>query len=222
MIRARSTRVELPVASRASCLKTRCRKLRISFACSSRQATPFRNTRAPSQARSWPVMTTSCTRGEHAELILARSGPTLTQVPVPSLKSSVVRPSNSKPWRGSAAIDEAHRVAGAVEALLVERRAGELRLAPVAGRDAGAAKARLEFFARGNELHFHAVHRQADRARARGAAAGEHRGRRGFGGAVAGDPEDALAAGLDREFLVGLPDRLRQHRRGILQQARGG
>ena len=89
----------------------------------------------------------------------ARSGPTLTQVPVESLKSSATRPSNTRPLRGSLRIDEAHRVAQPVEALLVEGRARELRLPPVAGRDVRPADAHLELVAHGRELQLDARHR---------------------------------------------------------------
>ncbi len=56
-------------------------------------------------------------------MICARSGPTLTQVPVSSLKSSAMRPSNSETLLRVGRIEEADRVAAAVEAVLVERPA---------------------------------------------------------------------------------------------------
>ena len=58
----------------------------------------------------------------------ARSGPTLTQVPVASLKSSAMRPSNSRPCARIVRIGELQRVAEPVEAFLVERLRGQLRL----------------------------------------------------------------------------------------------
>ena len=49
----------------------------------------------------------------------ARSGPTLTQVPVASLKSSAMRPSNNRPLPVGRVV-ELERVAEPVEAFLVE------------------------------------------------------------------------------------------------------
>ena len=57
----------------------------------------------------------------------ARNGPTLTQVPVDSLKSSAMRPSNSRPLRGIGGVGEFQRVADLVEAFLVEGLARQLR-----------------------------------------------------------------------------------------------
>ena len=57
----------------------------------------------------------------------ARNGPTLAQVPVDSLKSSAMRPSNSRPLQRIVGVDEFQRVADFVEALLVEGLARELR-----------------------------------------------------------------------------------------------
>ena len=57
----------------------------------------------------------------------ARNGPTLTQVPVDSLKSSAMRPSNRKPLPGSCGVGEFQRVADLVEAVFVEGLARELR-----------------------------------------------------------------------------------------------
>ena len=53
-------------------------------------------------SRLIPAMTTSCTSGSPAAMIFARSGPTETNVPVESLKSSAMRPSNAKPISGRA------------------------------------------------------------------------------------------------------------------------
>ena len=39
--------------------------------------------------------------GQKPAITRARNGPTLTQVPVASLKSSAMRPSNMSPWPGS-------------------------------------------------------------------------------------------------------------------------
>jgi hypothetical protein len=60
------------------------------------------NTSAPISLRSWPVITTSCASGASAETTFTRSVPTLTQVPVVSLKSSATRPSKTTPRSGSA------------------------------------------------------------------------------------------------------------------------
>ncbi len=50
-----------------------------------------------------PAMTTSRTSGAQAAIKRARKGPTLTQVPLASLKSSAMRPSKSKPASKSSA-----------------------------------------------------------------------------------------------------------------------
>ena len=49
------------------------------------------------KSRSWPAITTSCTSRAPCARIRARSGPTLTHVPVESLKSSASRPSKISP-----------------------------------------------------------------------------------------------------------------------------
>src|SRR5262249_34583668 len=64
-------------------------------------AAALRKTSAPTSARSWPVMTASCTIGSAAAMSFTRTMPTLTQVPVESLKSSATRPSNTMPFAGS-------------------------------------------------------------------------------------------------------------------------
>src|SRR5258708_3537489 len=48
-------------------------------------------------SRLMPAITTSRTNGAQAAMNRARSGPTLTQVPLASLKSSAMRPSKSNP-----------------------------------------------------------------------------------------------------------------------------
>ena len=53
--------------------------------------------KAPTSSWFRPVMTESITQGAPAWAMRARSGPTLTKVPVDSLKSSAVRPSNIRP-----------------------------------------------------------------------------------------------------------------------------
>ena len=54
-------------------------------------------TSAEISSRLMPAITTSRTSGAQAATKRARSGPTLTQVPLASLKSSAMRPSKSKP-----------------------------------------------------------------------------------------------------------------------------
>src|SRR5580704_9579414 len=66
------------------------------------QASASGNTSAVMSSRSPPASTTSRTSGAKCAMNAARSGPTLTQVPVASLKSSARRPSNSRPFDGSA------------------------------------------------------------------------------------------------------------------------
>ena len=87
-------------------------------------------------------------RGRRPARSCARSGPTLTKVPVDSLKSSAMRPSNSRPRCGSAGSIELHRVAGAVEAFFVEGLGGLLGRAPVARHHVRAAEAHLELAVR--------------------------------------------------------------------------
>ena len=60
-----------------------------------------RNTKAPTSLLPSPAITTSRTSGAKCSMKLARSGPTFTQVPVESLKSSAMRPRNSSPRAGS-------------------------------------------------------------------------------------------------------------------------
>ena len=57
-------------------------------------------TSAPSSAPSWPVSTASRISPAPAETSAVRTAPTLTHVPVASLKSSATRPSNTIPLRG--------------------------------------------------------------------------------------------------------------------------
>ena len=85
---------------------------------------------AAANSRSCPAMTTSCARPAACIRIFERSGPTLTQVPVESLKSSARRPLNISPLFGIGGIDEVHRVAEPVEALVVEGRSRHRLVAP--------------------------------------------------------------------------------------------
>ena len=103
--------------------------------------------------------------GSPAAMICARSGPTETKVPVASLKSSAMRPSNTKPSSGRAGSIGLSGVAAAVEAFVVEALGRLLGRAPVAGRDVRAAVAHLELVADRHELQLDARRRQADVAR---------------------------------------------------------
>ena len=100
-----------------------------------RQPSRSRTTSAEISSRLMPAITTSRTSGAQAATNRARSGPTLTQVPLASLKSSAMRPSKSKPASKSSGDGRLQRVAEFVKAFLVERRRGQFRLAPIARRD---------------------------------------------------------------------------------------
>jgi hypothetical protein len=67
-----------------------------------RQRATFGNTSAQGYGRSGPAITTSWISPPPAATMRVRSGPTLTQVPVESLKSSASRPSNMTPRARSA------------------------------------------------------------------------------------------------------------------------
>ena len=101
---------------------------------------------APTTSRSMPAITTSRTQRAETLHQRARSGPTLTQVPVASLKSSRDAPVEGKPASArSAGSIEAQRVAEAVEAFLVEGGAASASgVAPIAGGDVRAAHPRLQ------------------------------------------------------------------------------
>ena len=64
--------------------------------------------RAPANGLSWPVITMSKTKGLQAPTKSGRSVPTETQVPLTSLKSSVTRPSNTRPCVGSSGSTNRH------------------------------------------------------------------------------------------------------------------
>ena len=81
---------------------------------------------------------------------------------------------------------ELQRVADPVKPLVVERRRGERRRAPIAGRDVGALEPRLELAFVRHELELKARQRQADVAGALGFPAARERGRRRLGRAEAG------------------------------------
>ena len=83
----------------------------------------------PTSSRLMPATTTSCTQRAPAAMIFARSGPTLTKVPVASLKSSAMRPSNMQaelgvaPGRSSCTASPLQIEAFLVEALGASARA---------------------------------------------------------------------------------------------------
>ena len=87
---------------------------------------------------------------------------------------------------GIGRIDQAHRVARAVEALLVERRGGEIGPLPVARRHVRAAHAHFELAAARHQLDLDARHRHADRAGAVDQEMGGGRERRRLGRAPGG------------------------------------
>ena len=130
----------------------------------------------------------------------ARNGPTLTQVPVDSLKSSAMRPSNSRPLAGSCRVDEFQRVAEFVEALVVEGLAGQVVLPPIARRDVRPAQPRFELALVRHQLEFDARRRQADIARPIEVPGAGERERCGFGRAERRQENNALARRLDREL----------------------
>ncbi len=68
---------------------------------------------------------------------------------------------------GIGRIDEASRIARAIEALLVERRGGEVGPLPVAGGHVRAAHPDLVLASRRHQLDLDTRHRHADRAGAR-------------------------------------------------------
>ena len=152
---ARATRVELPVSRRervealcepsghAGCVRScrgepspACPQLRGTSRRSGNESADERRDRAP-RSRRRDARSPKCASS------LARSGPTLTHVPVESLKSSRDAAVERESLRRVGGIDEAQRVAELVVALLVERRARQLRVAPVAGRDVRPAQSRL-------------------------------------------------------------------------------
>ncbi len=131
--------------------------------------------------------------GRSAASSAARRGPTRTQVPVDSLKSSAIRPWNVKPARWIGWIDEANRIAQAVEAVLVERGPGELGVAPVARRDVRARERALRAGRRPARLSTRRRARARRCGRRRlGHRPSAERERRGLGRAEAGHPGHAL------------------------------
>ena len=63
-------------------------------------AAALANSSTPTSARSWPVITASCTNGASADTTFSLKVPTDTQVPDESLKSSATRPLKATPASG--------------------------------------------------------------------------------------------------------------------------
>ena len=136
----------------------------------------------------------------------ALNGPTLTHVPVASLKSSATRPSNRKPRSGSVVVGEPQRIAELVESLFVKRRLGQLGLAPVAGGDARALDARLELAGVGDELHLDPWIWNADYAGVARALGDADRRWAGLGRTERSHHGRYFAHRLEPETLVALAD----------------
>ena len=86
-----------------------------------------------------------------------------------------------QPLAGIVGVDEFERVADLVEALLVEGLGGQRRPPPIAGRDVGSLQPCFELAFVGNELQFHAAHRQPDIAGSIGFLGTGQRRRRSLG-----------------------------------------
>ena len=121
-----------------------CRSSRRQRRIDARQPSRSRMTMAASSSRLMPAITTSRTSGAQAATKRARSGPTLTQVPLPSLKSSEMRPSKSKPRIEVVGDGQFQRVAELIETFVVESFRGQFRLAPIARRHIRPLAAHLQ------------------------------------------------------------------------------
>ena len=137
----------------------------------------------------------------------ARNGPTLTQVPVVSLKSSAMRPSNSKPSSGRCGVHEFQGIAEPKKAFLVERRARQLCLPPVARRNVGPAHPGFQLAVLGQEFELNPGRRDADVAGPVEIACGGKREGRGFRRSKARQKDHALATRLLRQLLQCIPGR---------------
>src|SRR5262249_49561778 len=109
--------------------------------------------------------TTSCNAGEAAASTASRKDPTLTHVPVVSLKSSAVRPSKMRPRAGSSGSANPDGVSRSIEAFIVVARSGQIGTLPIARRNVRSAHANLELTGIGHQLQLHPRHRHADIAR---------------------------------------------------------
>ena len=97
----RASRLAVKAASRLRNASRTFGSARSPLSASGRHASRSGKIKAVTSSRSWPAMTASLASGASAETSAARNGPTLTQVPVASLKSSAMRPSNRKPPEAS-------------------------------------------------------------------------------------------------------------------------
>src|SRR5499427_10716535 len=79
-----------------------------------------------------------------------------------------------------APISETHRIAGPIEALLVERSRGQVRPFPIAGRHIGTAHSYFELAVTEHKFDLDARCRNSDHARAVGKKMGRGGKRRGF------------------------------------------
>src|SRR5262249_39152169 len=87
----------------------------------------------------------------------------------------------------------AERVAELVVALIVERRARQLRIRPVAGRDVRSTQTAFHLIANRRHLQLDAGSRHADPSAGERGVAGADRERRALSGAKSGDERDAVA-----------------------------
>ncbi|MCW0416339.1 hypothetical protein NB689_002093 [Xanthomonas sacchari] len=116
-------------------------------------------------------------------------------------------------------IDRLERVAGAVEAFLVEGLGGLLRRVPVTRHHVRPAEARFQLVADRHQLDLAARRRHADVARRIAGAVGKGARRRAFGHAQTGEHADALAAMRLGDALQAVPHFLRQRRGGEEEHA---
>ncbi len=116
---------------------------------------------------------------------------------------------------GLGRVDEGDRVAHPVPAFRVEGRARRLGVAPIAGRDIGAADHGLELPAGRNQPEVLTRHRQADGSRPAAFPIGADGERCSLGRPKPGDHQDALAACRDRHLVERIPEMLREPGRGV-------
>ena len=169
-------------------------------------------TSADNSSRLMPAMTTSRTSGAQAATKRARSGPTLTQVPLRELEILGDAAVEIEAGIEVVGIGRFERVAELVKAFLVEGVRGQLRLAPIARRDVRPL---------GANFHLAVVRHSLASLPDTGSPTWperlvrglhRHEERRGLGGAEAGQHRHALAGFLHREFVEAVPDERRQRR----------